>query len=64
MKFFLVSRGNVYMLVEVLSVNDDRSEAFAITLGVRNHSDREVKPQVGWKLTSRAPRDAGDYYPG
>jgi len=64
MKFFLVSRGNVYMLVEVLSVNDARSEAFAITLGARNHSDREVKPQVGWKLTSRAPRDAGDYYPG
>jgi len=63
MKFFAVSPRNVYMLVEVISVGDDNSEAYVIMLGFRNHSEREVKLRVGWKLTSRAPRDAGEYYP-
>ena len=64
MKFFAVSPRNVYMLVEVTSVSDDNAEAYAITSGFRNHSEREVKPRVGWKLTSRAPKDAHEYYPG
>jgi hypothetical protein len=64
MKFFAVSPRNVYMLVEVISVSDDRSEALVITSGFRNHSERELKLRAGWKLTSRAPKDAGNYYPG
>ena len=64
MKFFAVSPRNVYMLVEVLSVRDDNAEAYVITSGYRNRSEREVKLRVGWKLTSRAPDDAGEYYPG
>jgi hypothetical protein len=64
MKFFAVSPRNVYMLVEVMNVREDSSEAFVITSGFRNRSERELKFRAGWKLTSRAPRDAGNYYPG
>jgi hypothetical protein len=64
MKFFAVSPRNVYMLVEVSNVSDDSAEGFVIMSGFRNHSQREVKLRIGWKLTSRAPRDAGNYYPG
>ncbi len=64
MKFFAMSPRNIYMLVEVISVRDDNAEAYVITSGFRNHSEREVKLRVGWKLTSRAPRDANEYYPG
>jgi hypothetical protein len=64
MKFFAVFPRNVYMLVEVISVSDETAEAFVIMSGFRNRSDRELKLRAGWKLTSRAPRDAGNYYPG
>jgi hypothetical protein len=64
MKFFTVFPRNIYMLVEIMNVSDDSSEALVIMSGFRNHSERELKPQRGWKLTSRAPRDAGNYYPG
>ena len=64
MKFFAIFPRNVYMLVEVINVRDNDSEAYVMTSRFRNHSDREVKPRVGWKLTSRAPRSASEYYPG
>lgn len=64
MKFFAVSPRNIYMLVHVMSVREDSCEAIVIASGFRNHSDKEMKVRVGWKLTSRAPRDAGNYYPG
>lgn len=63
MKFFAVSPGNVYMLVEVTEVRDDSSDAYAITSGFKNHSGKEVKPRAGWKLTSRAPKRAYSYFP-
>jgi hypothetical protein len=64
MKFFAISPGNVYMLVEVIEVRDTNSEAYAITSGFKNHSDKEVRPKVGWRLTSRAPKGAYEYFPG
>lgn len=64
MKFFAISPANIYMLVEVTEVGESDCEAYAITSGFKDHSDREVRPQVGWKLTSRAPRRAYEYYPG
>ena len=64
MKFFAVSPGNVYMLVEVTNVHADTSDAYAITLGFKNHSEKELTPRVGWRLTSRAPKRAYEYYPG
>ena len=63
MKFFAVSPGNVNMLVEVTEVRDDHSDAYAITSRFKNHSSKEVKPRSGWKLTSRAPKRAYEYYP-
>lgn len=64
MKFFSLSPRNVYMLVEVTDVRDDSSEAYVITSGFTNRLGKSVKPRVGWKLTSRAPRRAYEYFPG
>lgn len=64
MKFFAAFPGNVHMLVEVTDLRDDDSEAYVITSGFKNHAQTEVKPQVGWKLTSRAPKRAYEFYPG
>lgn len=63
MKFFAVFPRNVYILAEVISVHENDSDAYVITSGFHNHSDNEVKPRAGWKLTSRAPRNASQYYP-
>ena len=64
MKFFAVSPSNVYMLVEVTQVRDDSADAYAITSGFKNHSAKQLTPRVGWKLTSRAPKRAYEYFPG
>jgi hypothetical protein len=64
MKFFAMSPRNVYMLVEVRDVRDDNSEAYVVTSGFKNNSAKQVKPRVGWRLTSRAPRKAYEYFPG
>ena len=63
MKFFAVFPNNVHILAEVVSVRDNDSDAYVIASGFNNHSEKEVKPRVGWKVTSRAPRNAGAYYP-
>jgi hypothetical protein len=63
MKFYAFAPRNVYMLVEILHSGEHSSRAYVITSGNR-HSDKNVTPRVGWKFTSRAPRDASNYYPG
>lgn len=64
MKFYASSPRNVFMLVEVTEVGERTSSAYVVTSGYRNQSDDEVRPRVGWKLTSRAPSDASSYFPG
>jgi hypothetical protein len=64
MKFFALFPRNVFMLVEVLNVQDNNSEAYVITSTFTNNSSRTLKLRVGWKLTSRAPKSAREYYPG
>jgi hypothetical protein len=64
MKFFAISTANIYMLVEVTEVGESDCEAYVITSGFKNHSTGEVRPQVGWRLSSRAPKRAYEYYPG
>jgi hypothetical protein len=63
MKFYALAPRNVYMLVEILRAGEHSSSAYVITSGFR-HSEKNVTPKVGWKLTSRAPKDASYYYPG
>jgi len=63
MKFYAFAPRNVYILVEILDAGEHSSRAYVITSGYR-HSDKTVTPKVGWKLTSRAPGDASNYYPG
>lgn len=64
MKFFALSPNRVYLLVEVTNVRDSDSDAYVITSGFTNKSAGQVKLQAGWKLTSRAPKRAYEYYPG
>lgn len=64
MKFFVLTPRNVYMLVEVLEVRDASAEAYAITSGFKNRSGKRVQARIGWKLTSRAPKRAYEYFPG
>lgn len=64
MKFYVSSPRNIFMLVEVVKVGDDSSEAYIITSGVRDNSGSNAEPRVGWKLTSRAPKGASSFYPG
>ena len=54
---------NVFMVFAVSSVTEHNSEAYVMISGFRNGATKEVKPKVGWRLTSRAPRDAYDYFP-
>jgi hypothetical protein len=63
MKFYAFGSRTIYMLVEILNAAEHSSHAYVITSGFR-HSDKNVVPKVGWKLTNRAPRDASNYYPG
>jgi hypothetical protein len=64
MKFFATLPSNVHMLVAVINVRDDDCDAYVMTSGFKNHAAGNVKPQVGWKLTSRAPKRAYEFYPG
>jgi hypothetical protein len=63
MKFYAAAPANIYMLVEILDAGEHSSRAYVITSGYRR-SERNVMPKVGWRLTSRAPKDASNYYPG
>lgn len=62
MKFYAFAP-KIYMLVEIFEAGEHSSRAYVITLGARS-SEKIVTPRVGWKLTSRAPKDASDYFPG
>lgn len=64
MKFYLSSPRNIFMLVEVTEVGERTSSAYVIMSGHRNGSENEIRPRAGWRLTSRAPRDASSYFPG
>lgn len=63
MKFFALTPRNVFMAVEVTDVTDHNAEAYVMILRFKTGIDKEVKPKVGWRLTSRAPRRAFDYFP-
>jgi len=62
MKFYAFAP-KIYMLVEILEAGEHASRAYVITLGARSF-EKTVTPRVGWKLTSRAPKDASYYFPG
>lgn len=64
MKFYAYATNNIYLLVEVSDVGEHTSRAYVITSGHRKYSEKEVRPRIGWKLTSRAPKDASNYFPG
>jgi len=64
MKFYSAFTKNIYMLTEITEVSEHTSTAFIIMSGHKKISGRDVTPRVGWKLSSRAPKDAYMYYPG
>jgi hypothetical protein len=63
MKFFAVSPKSIYLLAEVVEVSENNAEVYVITSGFNNQSNGEVRPRAGWRLTSRAPKRAHEYYP-
>jgi len=64
MKFYLSRPGNIYMQLEVTDVQEHRSEAFIMMATFMDNREEDVKPKVGWKFTSRAPKDNSQYQPG
>jgi hypothetical protein len=63
MKFYLSRPGNIYMQLEVTSVEEHTAEAFVIMTTFMDDRVEDVKPKVGWKVTSRAPEDNWQYQP-
>jgi hypothetical protein len=63
MKFYPSHPGNMYMLLEVTSVEEHRSEASVIMASFMDDRVEDVNPKVGWKVTSRAPKDNSQHQP-
>ncbi len=63
MNFYLSRPRNVYMLLQVTDVQEHAAEAVVIRATFRDGREAEVIPQVGWRLTSRAPADDAQYMP-
>ena len=63
MNFYLSRPRNIYMLLEVTDVQEHSAEAFVIRATFKDGREAEVVPQVGWRLTSRAPADDSQYGP-
>jgi hypothetical protein len=64
MKFYLSRPSNIYMQLEVTDVQEHTSEAFIITTRFRDNREEDIKLKVGWKFTSRAPKDNSQFQPG
>lgn len=63
MNFYVSRPRNIYMLLEVTDVQEHSAEAFVIRATFKDGREAEVVPQVGWRLTSRAPADDAQYMP-
>jgi hypothetical protein len=63
MKFYVSRPRGIYMRLEVTDVQEHTSEAFVTTATFTDNREEEVKPEVGWKFTSRAPEDNSQYLP-
>lgn len=63
MKFYSSSPRNIYMQLEVVDVQEHTSVAYIMMATFTNNREGDVEPKVGWKLTSRAPKDNSQYSP-
>ena len=63
MKFYLARPGDIYMQLEVTDVQEHTSEAFVMLATFTDKREADVTPKVGWKFTSRAPKDNSQYLP-
>ena len=61
MKFFRFRRGAPFFIFEVLSVDEHTAEA-AVVL-VSGSDGKKTDPKAGWKLSSRAPKNAAQLMP-
>lgn len=57
MKFYLARPGKIRMRLEVADVREHSSEARVVMAGREGDGEQEIEPKVGWKFTSRAPKD-------
>lgn len=58
MKFWLIGVKNTNATLYVTEVSEKSSVAGVLMLGGSDEGDRETKPRVGWKFTSKKPEGA------
>lgn len=61
-KFYAAVR-NIHMMVEILETGAHSPRVYVIAPYARS-SKKTMTPRVRWKLTSRAPQDASNYFSG
>jgi len=64
MKFYALSPENVVMLIEVFEVHEHTSKAYLISGSYKDNREGELRIRPGWRVTSRAPKNASAFYPG
>jgi hypothetical protein len=62
MKFYLSRRGNQFLILQVISVQERSSEA-SVVLASQAENGKDILPRVGWKFSSRAPKDSWQFMP-
>ncbi len=62
MKFYLSRRGNQFLILQVISVQERTSEA-SVVLASQGKNGKDISPRVGWKFSSRAPKDSWQFMP-
>lgn len=62
MKFYLSRPGKHFIVLEVTSVQEHMSEASVLLASFKDNGE-EIKPKVGWRVSSRAPKDSWQFMP-
>jgi hypothetical protein len=62
MKFYLSRPGKHFMVLEVIGVQEHKSEA-SVLLASQKSDRKEIEPKVGWKVSSRAPKNSWQFLP-
>jgi hypothetical protein len=61
MKFYLSRGRKQFMVLEVIKVQERSAEASVVLASTSNGN--EIKPKVGWRVSSRVPKDSWQFMP-
>jgi hypothetical protein len=62
MKFYLSRPGRHFMVLSIMKVQDRTSEA-SVELASSRNDGKGIRPRIGWKVSSRAPKDSWQFIP-